>query len=78
MTLGAFARALDGFEVVLADVPPGRWSAPSPCANWSAADVAGHMIGAPRETEKLARGRHEETEQPEHPGPAIGDHPLAA
>jgi uncharacterized protein (TIGR03086 family) len=78
MTLDAFVRALDGFEVVLADVAPGRWTAPSPCANWSAADVAGHMIGALRETENLARGRYEENEAPEHPGSAIGGDPLAS
>jgi uncharacterized protein (TIGR03086 family) len=78
MTLDAFVRALDGFELVLADVAPGRWSAPSPCANWSAADVTGHMIGGLRETEKLARGRYEETEELAHPGSVIGDDPLAA
>lgn len=78
MVLDGFPRALDGFEAVLAGVAPGRWSARSPCAGWSAADVAGHVIGGLRETEKLARGRYEENEEPEHPGSAIGDDPLAA
>jgi uncharacterized protein (TIGR03086 family) len=76
VVLDGFVRALDGFEAVLAGVAPGRWSAPSPCAGWSAADVVGHAIGALRGTEAIARGRYEENEEAEHPGSAIGDNPL--
>jgi uncharacterized protein (TIGR03083 family) len=54
--LDGFVRALDGFEAVLAGVAPGYWSAPSPCAGWSAADVAGHMIGDLRATQAMACG----------------------
>jgi uncharacterized protein (TIGR03083 family) len=50
VVLDGFVRALEGFEAVLAGVAPGRWSAPSPCAGWSAADVAGHVIGDLRAT----------------------------
>ena len=78
VVLDGFARALDGFEAALAGVAQSRWSSPSPCAGWSAADVAGHVIGGLRETEALARGRYEENEAAEHPGAAIGDDPLAA
>ncbi len=78
MVLDGFARALDGFEAALAGAAHSRWSSPSPCAGWSAADVAGHVIGGLRETEALARGRYEENEAAEHPGSAIGDDPLAA
>lgn len=77
MALGGFVRALDGFEAVLAGVAPGHWSAPSPCAGWSAADVAGHVIGNLRETEALARGRYTEARAGD-PGSAVGDDPLAA
>ena len=77
MVLDGFVRALDGFEAVLAGVAPGRWSAPSPCAGWSAADVAGHVIGALRETEALAHGRYTDGEA-DDPGSAAGDDPLAA
>ena len=72
-----FVRALDGCEAVLAGVAPGRWSAPSPCPGWSAADVAGHLIGDLRATEALAGGRAEESEAAD-PGSAAGDDPLAA
>lgn len=78
MVLDAFPRALDGFEAALAGVARSRWSSPSPCAGWSAADVAGHVIGGLRGTEALAQGRYEENEAAEHPGSAIGDDPLAA
>lgn len=77
VVLDGFIRALDGFEAVLAGVAPGRWSAPSPCAGWSAADVAGHVIGDLRETEALARG-HDTGIRADDPGSAAGDDPLAA
>jgi uncharacterized protein (TIGR03086 family) len=74
VVLDGFIRGLDGFEAVLAGVAPGQWSAPSPCAGWSAADVAGHVIGNLRETEALARGRYTGI-RADDPGPA-GDDPL--
>jgi uncharacterized protein (TIGR03086 family) len=77
VVLDGVVRALDGFEAVLAGVAPGRWSAPSPCAGWSAADIAGHMIGGLRSTEAIARGRYAENEA-DDPGSAAGDDPLAA
>ncbi len=77
MVLDGFVRALDGYEAVLAAVAPGRWSAPSPCAGWSAADVAGHVVGDLRATEVMARGRYTESEA-DDPGSAAGDDPLAA
>jgi len=74
--LAGVVRALDGFEGVLAGVAPDQWNAPSPCAGWSALDVAGHAIGNLRSTEAMARGRYVEY-SPEHPGPAAGVDPLA-
>ena len=77
MVLDGLVRALDGFEAVLARVAPGRWSAPSPCAGWSAADVAGHVIGGLRDTKELACGRYTET-RADDPGSAARGDPLAA
>jgi uncharacterized protein (TIGR03086 family) len=73
-----FVRALDGFEAVLAKVAPGRWSAPSPCAGWSAADVAGHVVGDLREVEAYATRRDTGDRADDDPGSAVGDDPLAA
>ncbi|WP_433323053.1 TIGR03086 family metal-binding protein [Spirillospora sp. CA-294931] len=39
-----FVRSLDAFESVLLAVPADRWLAPSPCDDWAAIDVAGHVI----------------------------------
>jgi uncharacterized protein (TIGR03086 family) len=72
----AFVRALDGFESALARVTPGRWDAPSPCAGWSAADVAGHVAGDLRATEAFATGRYD-GDGNAHPMSAVGDDPLA-
>jgi uncharacterized protein (TIGR03086 family) len=77
MLLDGFVRALDEFEAVLAGVAPDRWNEPSPCAGWSAADVADHLISNLRETEAIARGRDTETE-PLDLESAAGDDPLAA
>jgi uncharacterized protein (TIGR03086 family) len=75
--LDGFVRALDGFEAVLAGVAPGDWSAPSPCAGWSAADVAGHVIGDLRATEAMARGLGTGSEAAQ-PGSDAGADPLTA
>ena len=77
MVLDGFVRALDRFEAVLTGVAPSRWSAPSPCAGWSAADVAGHVIGDLRATEAMAHGSYAESDA-DDPGSAAGDDPLAA
>ena len=77
MVLTGFVRELDGFEAVLAGVAPDRWDAPSPCKGWSAADVAGHVIGDLRATEAFATG-HQEAERPAYPRSVAGDDPVAA
>ena len=77
VVLAGFIRALDGFEAVLAGVAPGRWDAPSPCESWSAADVAGHVIGDLRAVEAYATGRNE-ADSAVDPRTAAGDNPLAA
>jgi len=79
MPLDGFALALDGFEAVIAAVPAGAWDAPSPCASWTAADVAGHVIGDLRAVEALATGRdNEEGVNLAQPRSAAGHDPLSA
>jgi len=77
VVLDGFVRALDGFEAIIAGVPPDRWDAPSPCEGWSAVDVAGHVIGRLRAVEAFATGSQEAPEAAA-PGSAAGDDPLAA
>lgn len=54
--LTGYRRALDGFEPVLCAVPADGWDAPSPCTDWSARDVAGHVIGGQHMIRALATG----------------------
>jgi len=81
VVLDGFVRALDGFEAVLAVVAPDRWEAPSPCAGWCAADLAGHVIGDLQAVEEYATWRDDPGRaEPDraHPRSAAGDDPLAA
>ncbi|RFU37286.1 TIGR03086 family protein [Actinomadura logoneensis] len=54
--LGGYDRALDLFEAVVGAVPPDDWDAPSPCAGWTACQVAGHVIGGQYVIRALATG----------------------
>ena len=76
MVLDSFVRALDGFEAALAGVAPGRWDAPSPCEGWSAADVAGHVIGDLQAVKGFATWRDEDNGIAD-PRCAAGDDPVA-
>lgn len=39
-----FFRSLDFFDGVVRQVPDGRWDSRSPCENWTAAAVVGHVV----------------------------------
>lgn len=39
-----YARHADAFAATIAAVPAERWSAPSPCEGWTAADVVSHIV----------------------------------
>ncbi|MGH3242934.1 MAG: TIGR03086 family metal-binding protein, partial [Spirillospora sp.] len=54
--LSGYHRALDLFEGLVAGVPPDGWDAPSPCAGWTARDVAGHVTGGQHLVRALATG----------------------
>lgn len=54
--LSGLRRAQDGFEAVLDAVPGDGWDAATPCAGWTARDVAGHVIGGQHELRALAAG----------------------
>lgn len=44
-----FAEAMTAFTAVVRAVPADRWTAPSPCAGWSARDVVGHVVDTQRD-----------------------------
>lgn len=45
-----------GFATVLAAVPADRWGAPSPCPDWTARDVAAHVVLTHRRVLAMAGG----------------------
>jgi uncharacterized protein (TIGR03086 family) len=55
--LSGYRRALDAFEAVLEGVDPGGWAVPTPCAGWTARDVAGHVTGGQWMIHALATGQ---------------------
>lgn len=57
--LSGYHRALDLFEGLVAGVSRDGWDAPSPCAGWTARDVAGHVTGGQHLIRALAGGEPE-------------------
>jgi len=56
-----FRRLADRFDAVVAAVPDDRWNAPSPCDEWTVADVVGHVADTEREfleRQDLPAGEH--------------------
>jgi uncharacterized protein (TIGR03086 family) len=72
-----YARALDLFQSVVAGVDPEGWDAPSPCTEWTAREVAGHVIGGQREILALARGV-QPPDVADDPGRYAGADPVTA
>ncbi|HZQ27814.1 MAG TPA: TIGR03086 family metal-binding protein [Acidimicrobiales bacterium] len=46
--LSRYRRVAEGFTARLADCPPDRWASPSPCTEWTAVDVARHVVDTHR------------------------------
>jgi uncharacterized protein (TIGR03086 family) len=44
-TADRFRRLAGDFTDKVAAVPPDRWDSPSPCEDWTARDIVGHIIG---------------------------------
>jgi uncharacterized protein (TIGR03086 family) len=76
-TMGDYRRALAGFDAIMRRVPPDRWLSQSPCAEWKAIDVAGHVIGGQHMVRAWATGAPQPAERPSLRQLA-GDDPVAA
>lgn len=48
-TLTKYNEARRPLEAILTAVPAERWSAPSPCEDWTARDVVAHLVDTQRE-----------------------------
>ena len=45
----SYASADRPLTALLDSVPPAGWASPSPCEDWTAADVVGHVVGTQRD-----------------------------
>jgi uncharacterized protein (TIGR03086 family) len=73
-----YTKALYGFDHVVRLVPGSAWSNPSPCEDWTARDVLGHVIAVQGYVESLARGVEPTLNPYGLPGELAGDDPLRA
>ena len=69
-----YRRAVAGFSAVVDAVPPDKWSAPSPCPDWTAKHVVGHVIGGAQWISTTKTGEAPNFE----PLDAAGDDPAAS
>jgi uncharacterized protein (TIGR03086 family) len=69
-----YRRAIDGLNAVVDAMPADKWSAPSPCPDWTAAHVIGHVIGGTQMISTVKTG-----EAPNYdPMANAGDDPAAS
>ena len=59
-----YRRALEGFDTIARGVPSDRWLSQSPCAEWKAIDVAGHVIGGQHMVRVWATGASQPANRP--------------
>jgi uncharacterized protein (TIGR03086 family) len=55
-SLAVLSRALDQTEGVLAAIPVGRLSDPTPCRDWDVARLIAHVVQGPRNFVTMAKG----------------------
>ncbi|ORM31888.1 TIGR03086 family metal-binding protein [Williamsia sp. 1135] len=69
--LARYSRRAGRFADVISAAPPGRWSAQSPCATWTAADVVQHAVD-------MHAAMFVPTDLARAPGPSVTEDPLGA
>ncbi len=69
--LDRYRMLADDFGARVNAVPEGAWDNQSPCAEWKARDIVGHVTNNARRITALAKGQ-------EPPEPVAGEDPVAA
>ena len=54
--IALYLRALDRLGAVVDAVPPDRWDDPTPCPDWSARQLLGHLVDGQRQVLAMAGG----------------------
>ena len=75
VNLRDFTRAAYTFDAVVRRAPSDTWERQSPCEDWTAAEVVGHIVWTMHRITAGARGRERPAEQPE--ADIAGDDPVA-
>lgn len=65
VNLRDFTKAAYTFDAVVQRVPPETWEQRSPCEEWTAAEVLGHMVWTMQRITAGAHGRDRPAERPE-------------
>ncbi|MCU1390131.1 MAG: hypothetical protein JWL72_3469 [Ilumatobacteraceae bacterium] len=73
-----YLRAIAGFGATVDAVDPSRWDAPSPCTDWTARDVAGHVIAIQHSIIATIVGERSPMNPMKDPGRHAGADPVAA
>src|SRR5690606_33921516 len=73
-----YTKALYGLDHVVRLAPSDAWDSPSPCDEWSARDVIGHVIAVQRYLEATIGGLDAPMNPMVDPGRHAGDDPAAA
>jgi uncharacterized protein (TIGR03086 family) len=69
-----YRTAVAGFTAVVEAVPADKWSNPSPCQDWNAKQVLGHVIGGTRTITAVETGQGAPREG--DPAELAGDDPI--
>lgn len=72
----AYTRGLDFFTEAVAAVPADGWGNPSPCAQWRALDLLGHVGGIVRFGTEMLRGRQPAPPAADPPGDLVEGDPA--
>lgn len=72
-----YLEGLDFFTEVVVRLQPDDWERPSPCEDWRAVDVLGHVGAAVDLGTNLLRGRQVEWKPVDPPGAAVEGDPAA-
>jgi uncharacterized protein (TIGR03086 family) len=66
-----YRRRADAFERKVAAVAPDQWANQSPCAEWTAREVVGHVVD-------MHKAMLQPLDRQPRPGPSVDEDPLAA
>ncbi|MEV0288321.1 TIGR03086 family metal-binding protein [Kribbella sp. NPDC050820] len=71
-------RTVDNFALLVNQVRPDQWTAPTPCSDWNVRDLVNHVVGEERWTVPLMEGKTIAEVGAALDGDLLGDDPVSA